>query len=188
MSECTPSTSINEFSQHKSASSSVADHLSTELFANQLRIGQKEAPQEARETSKSALSTSLTRIETVSDIEDSLNGTLSQLATLEKLETRWMDINTNLESVLIHLQESSDQVTKASVECTKSLSNAVGTACDQIDSQMRALYHLITKCDELTTRLSASDSFRDEIKTLRKSVETLEGLYKTRPQPTRELP
>lgn len=44
------------------------------------------------------------------------------------------------------------------------------------------MYDLMTKCDQLTTKLSIATSFQDEIRTLRKSVETLEQLYKNRPQ------
>lgn len=40
----------------------------------------------------------------------------------------------------------------------------------------------MAKCDELGTKISVASSFCDEIKTLRKSVDTLENLYKTRPQ------
>lgn len=47
---------------------------------------------------------------------------------------------------------------------------------------MRALYHLMTKCDEMNTKLSVAVTFREEIKTLKKSVETLEHLYKSRPK------
>lgn len=50
-----------------------------------------------------------------------------------------------------------------------------------LDALMQAQHQLMTMCDELTTKLSVVSTFRDEIRTLRKSVETLETLYRSRP-------
>lgn len=46
----------------------------------------------------------------------------------------------------------------------------------------------MTKCDELVTKLSVAGSFRNEIKTLRKSVETLESLHRLKPQICQQRP
>lgn len=125
----------------------------------------------------------LEEINNLEDIESFVHGdSLEQMATLEKLEERWRAILGNFQTVIDHLQESSKEVTDSSTDCLNSLVESVDLTCDKVDAELKALYHLMTKCDELTTKLSVASSFRDEIKTLRKSVETLELLYKSKPQ------
>lgn len=123
------------------------------------------------------------------DINACVDSDLQQINVLNKLEQDWSFVVKNFAAVISHLQECSDQVTDASTNCLKSLVDCVETTCDSVDGQVKALYLLMTKCDELTTKLSAASLFRDEIKTLRKSVETLENLYRSRPatQPNRTV-
>lgn len=129
-----------------------------------------------------ALVANLDKLDTVADIEAHVEPGLSQLNVLSRLEKRWGEISSNLDNVIEHLQVCSDDVTTASISCLESFKEVTETTCDKVDDETRTLYHLITKCDELTTKLSVASSFRDEIKTLKKSVETLENLYKSRPQ------
>lgn len=123
----------------------------------------------------------LTRLKTESDIDDFVDDDLHHLCVLNNLEQNWMDISKNFETVVNHLQECTNQVNLASIECLTSLNQSIETTCDKVDTEMKSLYHLMTKCEELTTKLSIATSFRDEIKTLKKSIETLENLYKTKP-------
>lgn len=122
----------------------------------------------------------------LSDIEAHIGGELQQANILNKLELKWTEISANFETVINHLQECSNEVMESSENCLESLVNSVEVTCDKVDNKLKALYHLMIKCDELTTKLSIVNSFRDEIKTLRKSVDTLELLYKTRPQPEQQ--
>lgn len=120
-------------------------------------------------------------LENISDIEACVDDDLKQLNVLNNLEQRWKSIALNVNEVLNHLRECSDQVTGASMGCIEALVNAIDLTCDKADGEMKAFYHLITKCDQLTTKLSAASSFCGEVKTLRKSIETLDNLYKSRP-------
>lgn len=128
------------------------------------------------------VSVPLDPLDTLTDIEACVGDKLAQLNVLNTLEQKWAAITTNIEEVLSHLRECSDTVTEASMGCLEGLVKSIDLTCDEADREMKALYHLITKCDELTTKLSAASSFRDEVKTLRKSIETLDNLYKTRTQ------
>lgn len=120
-------------------------------------------------------------LENISDIEACVDDDLSQLNALKNFEEGWKAMASNLSNVMNHLQDCSNQVTEASLACLEALVESIDLTCDKADDEMKALYHLITKCDELTTKLSAASSFCGEIKTLRKSIETLENLYRSRP-------
>lgn len=161
-------------------------------------------------TSTKNVISSLPNIGTLADIEENVCSDLHQLEVLNKIEQSWHSISANLETVMNHLQDCSDQVslmldfssrlistfsiilnlsstftiyqvTEASTNCLQSLLDSIETSCDKVDGEVNALYHLMSKCDELTTKLSIASSFCDEIKTLRKSVETLENLQKSKP-------
>lgn len=120
-------------------------------------------------------------MENISDIEVCVDDELRQLNVLNNLEQRLKAIASNVNEVVNHLRECSNQVTEASVGCLEALVKAIDLTCDKADGEMKAFYHTITKCDELTTKLSAASSFCGEVKTLRKSIETLDNLYKSRP-------
>lgn len=124
----------------------------------------------------------LAQLKTVADIESCLDRDLHQLAILEELEDKWFKISSNLASVVDHLQECSNQVTNASSCCLETMMDSVNITCDKAEEEIKGLHKLMVKCDELATKLTVASSFCDEIKTLRKSVETLEQLYKTKPQ------
>lgn len=140
------------------------------------------SPSRMTKSSPKLVMASLDRLETLADVEACVDRDLYQVNVLSKLDQTWSKINSNFEQVLQHLQECSEEVTQASNDCLRSLVDSIETCCDSVDEEVKAFYHLMTKCDELTTKLSIAGTFRDEIKTLKKSVETLEHLYKSRPQ------
>lgn len=130
----------------------------------------------------------LETLKTISDIEACVDDDLRQLNVLNDLEQRWKAITSNINEVSNHLRECCGEVTEASMGCLEVLVRSVDLTCDRADSEMKALYDLITKCDELTTKLSAASSFCGEVKTLRKSIETLDNLYKLRPSSHQSKP
>lgn len=121
----------------------------------------------------------LARITTLEDIEAFVDEDLSQAAILDSLEKKWVDLTNNFSSVMQHLEQCGREVSEASLSCLISLNDEVKVTCDNLGEETRCLYLLMNKCDELNTKLSVVELFREEIKTLRKSVETLENLYKS---------
>lgn len=124
----------------------------------------------------------LPELRDVSDIDASVDPKCRQREVLDKLQTKWHDIASNLEHVLSHLKECTKEVATASISCMEILNSDIGETCDRVDEELKAMYYLITKSEELTTKLSVANTFREEIKTLKKSVDTLEQLYKNMPQ------
>lgn len=186
--------SVNELSQMSVISISSGEDAAE--LAHELSFRQLSAPMShhgSPSTSASATKTvappkplmaPIEQLNTIADLESCVDPDLSQLNVLNKLEEKWNIISNNFQTALQHLKECSDQVTEASLACSQSLTDSIELTCDKVDVEMKALYQLIAKCDELVTKLSVAGSFREEIKTLKKSIETLEQLYKTRPQNT----
>lgn len=129
----------------------------------------------------------LARLDTVADIDECVDAEFSQDNTVQGLERNWQAISNQLQAVVEHLNRGNQEVSLASQNCLQSLVESVELTCDKVDGEMKALYQLMSKCDELMTKLSMAGSFSDEIKTLRKSVETLEALYKHRPKFPRDM-
>lgn len=123
----------------------------------------------------------LGEIKVLEDIESYIDKDVHQAVVLDQLEQKWQSMSENLETVLNHLQECSDQVTQATLRCWETTTESVNVTCDSVVEETQALYKLMSKCDELAIQLTVASSFCDEIKTLKKSVDTLDQLYKTKP-------
>lgn len=136
-------------------------------------MGLLDRKQDQTTTTTNQLSTSITD-QTFADAQTSI-------------EAQWLSISKNFQTVIDHLGKCSDQVSKASVECLTALDHNIDSTCDSITKQMESLYRLISKCDELSINLKLIEDFREEIRTLRKSVETLEALFKARPRSVQGL-
>lgn len=118
------------------------------------------------------------QLNSLEDLDSLVDAEQSQLVVLDRLERKWEEIYGNFSQVMQHLERCGQEVSSASLDCLTSLSQEAGETCKRANEEMRALYLVMNKCDELTTKLSVAESFREEIKTLRKSVETLENLSK----------
>lgn len=123
----------------------------------------------------------------LTDIEQALNDDLDPSELIQELESKWAKLSSNFNQVLNHLTECNRQVMDASSSCLESLEENLTKTCDDIDTEIRALYHLISRSDELIIGLRVTEDFREEVRALRKSVETLANLYKSRPQSIKPL-
>lgn len=121
-------------------------------------------------------------LNTIEDVEMLLDNEMSQSQVIRRLGIRWTALTSNFDSVLKHLNDCSLEVTEASTNCLQSLDDNISSTCDKVDAQVKALYTLIARCDELILGLRITQDFREEIKNLRKSVETLAILHKSKPQ------
>lgn len=129
--------------------------------------------------------THLDSLTSLTDIDACVDANCSHEEILARLESRWLSLTQNVDDVLCHLKECSREIASASISCLNSLNDCVDDTCDKVDNELKSMYYLITKTEELTTKLSVATAFREEIKTLKKSVDTLENLYKLKP-PTME--
>lgn len=113
------------------------------------------------------------------DIDSLVDGESSQ-TIISDLDTRWNILAANYGNVLKHLKECTNGVVISSINCLDTLDQSVQSACDSIIEQVQAFQQLTEKCNRLIIDLQPSEDLREEIRTLRKSVDTLIKLNRMR--------
>lgn len=170
----------SEIDTQRDSSTKESDRLDKDLNQSRSSSEASRITKSSKKVSKTSPSEteSLSRIETQQDIDDLFDDDLKHANILNRIERKWELLTENLNNVLGHLEECGNQVSKASLDCLEVLGGTISDTCDKAEEEMKALYLIIDKCDELTTKLSVAESFRDEVRTLRKSIDTLESLTK----------
>lgn len=141
---------------------------------------------------KSVISTSLKKkaLEPISTYEDLLavvDQGLSQENIISQLEIRWSTMMANHDNLIKHLESCNAKVTGASIQCLESLDSSVESTCDRIHDFIKSFEKLMTRCDETVLNLRVTEDFREEVKSLRKYIDTLSRLLKSIPKQTNPI-
>ncbi|XP_074600207.1 BLOC-1 related complex subunit 6 [Brevipalpus obovatus] len=104
----------------------------------------------------------------------SVASSLFTLAPLERLEAQAKIIARSLEQVAQNLSSYTHRTTALTVECTKNFERSLSQTCDSVDVNIKLMYQLIAKYEELNNVLVPIGKLSDEVKDLRRILDLLE--------------
>lgn len=176
----------DQFSQSSVISISSNDDFITSQASSSREPSASQPNKLTRTNIRASFGSPLEPLKEQSDIDQLVEEDLTHDRMIKKLNYRCSAIAANFDTVVSHLEDCSRQITEATSQCLEALSDNITTTCDKMDVEAKALYKLVSKCDELMVSLRITEDFREEVRALRKSVETLANLYKCRPRPVKQ--
>ncbi|KAJ7354866.1 hypothetical protein OS493_029421 [Desmophyllum pertusum] len=97
---------------------------------------------------------------------------------LNDLELRATDIAGNLDHMLATLANSLKAMSQVSTECLGAYSTCVDHASETVDVNIKSMYTLIARCEELNASLKPVQNMAEEVKEIKKTLDIFEAICK----------
>lgn len=97
---------------------------------------------------------------------------------LRDLESRANDIAGNLDHLLTSLGNNLKAMSHVSTECLDAYSTCVDHMSETVDVNVKAMYTLIARCEELNASLKPVQHMAEQIKDIKKTLDIFEALCK----------
>ncbi|KAB7494006.1 Uncharacterized protein Anas_01626 [Armadillidium nasatum] len=79
------------------------------------------------------------------------------------LEERARDVATSMDTLIENLTGTLHSISALSVECVETYRDAVCKTCDAVDSNIKSMYQLMAKCEELSKSMKSVYKLHDEM-------------------------
>ncbi|KAH9522884.1 hypothetical protein DERF_006436 [Dermatophagoides farinae] len=99
-----------------------------------------------------------------------------QMKFIMDIETQAMMIAENLNQIMTYLNSYSTNVTTSSTDVMEIYRDNVFDTCDHIDADIKLMYKIISKCEELNKSLQFLDELRNRIKDIKQTLDTFERI------------
>ncbi|OTF80322.1 hypothetical protein BLA29_001995 [Euroglyphus maynei] len=99
-----------------------------------------------------------------------------QMKFISDIETRAMMIAENLNQIMTYINSYSTNITTTSLDVMEIYRDNVFDACDHIDADIKLMYKIISKCEELNKSLGFLDELRNRIKDIKQTLDTFERI------------
>jgi len=93
---------------------------------------------------------------------------------LVDLEVHAKKVATCVDRMLENLSETLQCISSLTVDCMESYESSVCKTCDAVDVNIKAVYQLMAKCEELSNSMSPLFKISDDVKQIKKLLDTLE--------------
>ncbi|CAG2162330.1 unnamed protein product [Oppiella nova] len=93
---------------------------------------------------------------------------------LNDLEKQSKLLSNNINSMLRHISESTHNITSLTVECISTYETCLNNTCDVIDSNIKSMYQLMAKCEELNQSMKPIAKLSEELKEVKRLLELFE--------------
>lgn len=93
---------------------------------------------------------------------------------LAKLEAQAKLIAKNVDHIMHNISDYTHQVTELTVDCTRNFEKSLNSTCDSIDSNIKSMYQLIAKFEELSDTMTPIDHLCKEVQDIKKVLIQLE--------------
>lgn len=97
-----------------------------------------------------------------------------ELKILNDLEKQTKLLSKNINSMLRHISESTHNITSLTVECISTYEMCLNKTCDVIDSNIKSMYQLMAKCEELNQSMKPINKMSEELKEVKRLLELFE--------------
>ena len=97
---------------------------------------------------------------------------------LSDLEVRANDIAGNLDHMLATLANSLKAMSQVSSECLGAYSSCVDHVSETVDVNIKAMYTLIARCEELNASLKPVQNLAEQVKEIKKTLDAFEAICK----------
>lgn len=99
-------------------------------------------------------------------------------AILADLELRANDIAGNLDHMLGTLANSLKAMSQVSTECLGTYSSCVDHVSETVDVNIKSMYTLIARCEELNASLKPVENLAEQVKEIKKTLDVFEAICK----------
>lgn len=93
---------------------------------------------------------------------------------LARLETQAKLIAKNIDHIMHNISDYTHQVTELTVDSTRNFEKCLNSTCDSIDSNIKLMYQLMAKFEELTDIMAPIDHLSKEVQDIKKILIHLE--------------
>ena len=93
------------------------------------------------------------------------------------LQHQAVKFSLSLDKMLIAMQYSLTDITNISLSCTELYSETINDTCTEIDSSIKSMYVIMTKCEALDKQGEAVDKLAKEVHDINIKLQHLERLY-----------
>ena len=97
---------------------------------------------------------------------------------LHDLELRAYGIAGNLDHMLATLANSLKAMSQVSVECLGAYSSCVDHVSETVDENIKSMYTLIARCEELNASLKPLQNLAEQVKEIKRTLDIFEGICK----------
>ena len=97
---------------------------------------------------------------------------------LVDLEVRAKNVAGNLDHMLTVLSNSLKAMSRASTQCLSSYTSCVDNVSDTVDANIKSMYTLIARCEELNASLKPVHSMAKQVKDIKKTLDVFEAVCK----------
>ncbi|XP_027202906.1 BLOC-1 related complex subunit 6 isoform X2 [Dermatophagoides pteronyssinus] len=99
-----------------------------------------------------------------------------QLKFINDIEQQTLLIVENLNQIMTYINSYSTDMTNKSVDVMEIYHDNVIECCDQIDSNIKLMYKIISKCEELNKSFGFLDELRNRIKDIKQTLDIFERI------------
>ena len=96
------------------------------------------------------------------------------LRLLQQLEEQATHLNQNVNDIMSFISDQTHALNKLTVECTNSYENCLTKTCDSVDANIRSMYYLMSKTEELNKTMTPIDQISDDVSQVKRVLEILE--------------
>ncbi|XP_015793618.1 BLOC-1-related complex subunit 6 [Tetranychus urticae] len=118
-------------------------------------------------------------ISSSSDEPSSSNSATLDLNFLSKLESQAQQISKNLDQVMKYIYNYTCQVSSLTLNSVKNFETCLTATCDSVDSNIKLMYQLMAKYEELGSVMSPIEKLADEIKEVKRLLALFEREMET---------
>ncbi|XP_054713353.1 BLOC-1-related complex subunit 6-like [Uloborus diversus] len=95
---------------------------------------------------------------------------------LTDLETHAKKVATCVDTMLENLSGTLQSISSLTVDCMETYENSVCKTCDAVDVNIKAIYQLVAKCEELSNSMGPLYRISENIKQIKKMLDQLEHI------------
>lgn len=99
-----------------------------------------------------------------------------QLGLLAELESQARSVASSIDSLVEHLSATLHAVSALSADCVETYRDAVCKTCDRIDANIKSMYQLMAKCEELSNAIKPMHKLAAHVKNIKHLLDLLEAV------------
>ncbi|PFX18235.1 uncharacterized protein LOC111339818 isoform X2 [Stylophora pistillata] len=122
-------------------------------------------------------------VTSLDDWEDVHQSCLSEIPPIDpnilnELEIRASDIAENLDHMLRTLGNSLKAMSQVSTDCLSAYNNCVDHVSEAVDVNIKSMYTLIARCEELNASLKPVQNLAEQVKEIKRTLDVFEAVCK----------
>lgn len=93
---------------------------------------------------------------------------------LQQMEQQTRLMNASLGDMMCHISSSTHALSKLTVECTNSYENCLNKTCEAVDGNIRSMYYLMSKVEELNRAMKPIDQITTDVQEVKRLLDLFE--------------